>query len=439
MTYRRQLIAGYTTLLVVTLVTGVAAVIALRTVSDRFESVARDLAGDVFAVQRLQFEAEQVVSTSRGYLLTGDRRARARFAEASIVLQTSLALLQLRTDLADDIERVEAVARAYATTAAEAAEIRTMDARTITSFFESTLLRARERFATELEEFVAREQARFQNASLRARRFATRTQILVILATVLGIGASMFLAWVSIRRLSAQYARELAATSAAQRAAAARDEMLAVVSHDLRNPLSAITMGTTLLEETLTEPRARKHVAVIGNAAARMRHLIDELLDVAKLESGTFVLNVEPCDAAALLDATVSLFQARAAEAHVSLVIEPFEGVTLVADRERVLQVLSNLVGNAFKFTPRDGRIALAVRDLGASVQFRVSDTGRGIAEEHVPHLFDRYWQGRVRGRGSLGLGLYICKQLVEAHHGQIEVESAPGRGSTFSFTLPRA
>jgi signal transduction histidine kinase len=107
------------------------------------------------------------------------------------------------------------------------------------------------------------------------------------------------------------------------------------------------------------------------------------------------------------------------------------------ADRERVLQVLSNLVGNALKFTPAHGQITLSAQPCDGYVRFAVRDTGCGIAGDHLPHLFERYWQGRS-SRGSLGLGLYICKQLIEAHRGTLEVTSRPTEGATFSFTPPR-
>jgi signal transduction histidine kinase len=241
------------------------------------------------------------------------------------------------------------------------------------------------------------------------------------------------------RKLSAQFARSRAAAEAARRATAARDELVAIVSHDLRNPLATITMGAGLLQETEDDPRLRKHVAAIGNAAGLMQHLIDQLLDVAKLEHGTLGLALERCELAALLDAVQSLFQVHAIEAQVALAVAGEPGAAVTADRERVVQVLSNLIANALKFTPRGGKITLRGRRDGARVRFEVRDTGPGIAEDQIPRLFERYWQGRSSSRGSLGLGLYICQQLVVAQRGEIGVRSTLGEGSTFWFTLPSA
>jgi signal transduction histidine kinase len=132
-----------------------------------------------------------------------------------------------------------------------------------------------------------------------------------------------------------------------------------------------------------------------------------------------------------------SLFHARAAEAGVELTATGAPGAEVTADRERVVQVLSNLIANALRFTPRGGRIAMTAEHDGPRVRFEVSDTGPGIAEDQIPRLFERYWQGRSPHRGSLGLGLYICKQLVAAHGGDIGVRSRLGDGSTFWFTVP--
>jgi len=438
MTFRSQLIVGNIALLLVTIVTGTAAVIALHTTSTQLERVARDLATDVIAVQRLRFLAEQLVATSRGYLLTGDPKTLERFTHASERLDASLVRLHRRADLAEDVARIEQVSRTYVTAAEQAARRRTTtgDLQTIIPFFESTLAPSRDRFEDAIDRFVAREQEDFDRESQRSQRVAARTQGMIAIATPLGILLSIFLAWISIRRLSIHYAREREATAAARQAAAARDELLAIVSHDLRNPLATVAMGTHLLYEMMPGPHVRKHLAAIGNAVGRMQHLIEELLDVASLDSGTLELHPEPCDAAELLDSALSLFQARAREAHLALEVEPCANLTVRADRERVLQVLSNLVGNALKFTPAHGRITLSAQACDAYIRFAVRDTGCGIADDHLTHLFERYWQGRSR-RGSLGLGLYICKQLIEAHHGKLEVTTRPAEGSTFSFTLP--
>ncbi len=228
-----------------------------------------------------------------------------------------------------------------------------------------------------------------------------------------------------------------------QQATRARDEVLAVVSHDLRNPLNVISLGATFLlkhlppgEETASW---RKQGELIRRSADRAVRLIQDLLDVAKVESGRLSLEREALAVGGLLDEAIELHRPLA-EAHgLRLEREEEPGLPAVwADRVRVLQVFSNLIGNALRFTPEGGRVTVRARREGARVAFHVIDTGKGIAPEHLPHLFDRYWQVK-RSREGAGLGLPIAKGLVEAHGGQIRVESEPGRGSTFFFTLPVA
>jgi PAS domain S-box-containing protein len=226
-----------------------------------------------------------------------------------------------------------------------------------------------------------------------------------------------------------------------QQATRARDEVLAVVSHDLRNPLNVISLGATYLLKHLPQDEGaaswRKHGELIRRSADRAVRLIQDLLDVAKVESGRLSLEREAVTVGGLLDEAIELHRPLA-EAHgLRLEREEEPGLPAVwADRVRVLQVFSNLIGNALRFTPEGGRVTVRARREGARVRFDVSDTGKGIAPEHLPHLFDRYWQVK-RTREGAGLGLPIAKGLVEAHGGTIQVESLPGRGSTFSFTLP--
>lgn len=235
--------------------------------------------------------------------------------------------------------------------------------------------------------------------------------------------------------------RERAARAEAEAAVRARDDVLRIVSHDLGNSLSAVLVTTTLLLRSLPEDgEVRARVGSIRQLAEQMQRLRQDLLDVASIEAGR--LSVEPDwhEPRELLDATREHFAPVAAERGVGLRVEVGDGLPpVVADRERVLQVLANLVGNALKFTPEGGRITLGAVREGEAVRISVADTGPGIAPEHLPHVFDRYWKTRGGNRHGAGLGLAICKGIVEAHGGCIGVESVPAEGSTFAFTLPAA
>lgn len=229
----------------------------------------------------------------------------------------------------------------------------------------------------------------------------------------------------------------------AQQAAQARDEVLAIVSHDLRNPLNVISLGAASLLKRLPGSEEavswRKQADLVRRSADRAIRLIQDLLEVAKLEAGRLSVERQPEDACRLVDEVVELHRPLAEARGLKLEREVEESLPAVlADRSRVLQVFSNLIGNAVRYTPEGGLVTVRARSEGAEVRFCVSDTGKGIAPENLPHLFERYWQAKSSQEGA-GLGLPIAKGIVEAHGGRMGVESEPGRGSTFFFTLPVA
>jgi len=227
---------------------------------------------------------------------------------------------------------------------------------------------------------------------------------------------------------------------ATKRAATAREDMVAIVSHELRNPLNAILVGAEVLQGGVLQGRERAMVDRIRRAAQRMQTLTDDLLDIAQIEAGT--LSIEPNfeTLASVTDEALDLVLVAATERQLTLQADVPKDVPLVSlDRNRILQVLANLLGNALKFTPPGGAVRIEAVTEADAVRVSVSDTGPGIAAEHVPHLFERYWQTRETSRLGAGLGLFIAKGIVEAHGGKIWVDTAPGAGTTFIFTLPHA
>ncbi len=229
----------------------------------------------------------------------------------------------------------------------------------------------------------------------------------------------------------------------ARQANRARDEMLGVVSHDLRNPLSAIAMCARMLEENPPGDGAarRELLDTIRESSEWMNRLIEDLLDVSNIERGRLSLELRPEDASQLALQTLHMFDVEAQAHHIALETNLPTNLPLVsADRARVVQVLSNLMRNALKFTPDGGRIVIAVQPRARDVVFSVTDTGAGIPIEQQARVFERYWQASAgaRERGA-GLGLSIAKGIVEAHGGRIQVESVPGQGSEFAFTIPQA
>jgi len=222
-----------------------------------------------------------------------------------------------------------------------------------------------------------------------------------------------------------------------------RDDFLGIVSHDLRNLLGGIVLSAGVMAKLADSHEQGKQIlagtARIQRYAARMNRLIGDLLDVASIDSGRLAVAPITADVAAVVDEAVEMFQADAAADHLSIVTRARGPLMARFDHDRVLQVMANLIANAIKFTPERGRVTVDAARSGDDVQVSVADTGTGIPADMHAAVFERFWQAKEGDRRGLGLGLYISRSIVEAHGGRIRVESTPGAGSTFFFTLPAA
>jgi two-component system, sensor histidine kinase and response regulator len=223
-----------------------------------------------------------------------------------------------------------------------------------------------------------------------------------------------------------------------------RDDLTHMIVHDLRTPLTSIIGGLQLLALDSIDPEStmREEMRSLALSGAHsLLGMINDLLDVGKIEAGQMVLERSPVELAAVSHAAVDQVRALTRATRIRLFEDvPSDLGTVTADEEKVRRVLVNLLGNAIKFTPDDGSVALEARRQGESILVRVVDTGEGIAEEYREQIFEKFGQVENRKSGrtmSTGLGLTFCKLAVEAHGGTIGVESVPGRGSTFWFTLP--
>lgn len=224
-----------------------------------------------------------------------------------------------------------------------------------------------------------------------------------------------------------------------------KDEFVSVASHELRTPMTAIKSYTWLVlngKAGPLEPKAKEYINRVYLSTERLIHLVNEMLDVSRIESGRVKLAVKEFDPAMLLSDIQNEFQARANENGITLTIEKVGTIAHVnADSEKIQQVLENLVGNAMKFTPKGGSITMRLSATSKQVIFDVIDTGAGIPSEDMPKLFHKF--GRLENSlvamktSSTGLGLYISKQYVELHGGTIKAQSTQGHGSTFTFTIP--
>ena len=224
----------------------------------------------------------------------------------------------------------------------------------------------------------------------------------------------------------------------AERATKSRDEILAVLAHDLRNPMQAILGAAALTAMTADEDTRRRQVAKIQRGIQEMERLVADLLDMARVDSGAFVIKGEPVDLPAVIRHVVDLSESQAAARNVLLRTEIGDAIPVVTgDAGRLIQLLSNLLGNATRFSPPNATIIIRAVRCSHGVEVSVKDSGPGIAAENVPRVFDRFWQGHGQSHAGVGLGLAICKGIVDAHGGRIWVVSKVGRGTTFYFEIP--
>lgn len=250
----------------------------------------------------------------------------------------------------------------------------------------------------------------------------------------------------AIERKKFERSRALAATAEAARLHAeskeetrSRDEVIAIIAHDLRNPLNVMTMTMALLgeERSLTEEKRDKHMKKIDRATARMVGLIDELLDISRLDAKRLAIEAEIQDASGAVDEAIESTRAAAADKSVRIESLVAPGLRVFADASRVAQILTTLVLQAIAMAPRDGDVKVEAEDAGAGVaRFTVTVAGAVLSAEHLPRVYERFWSKEHGSREGTGLGLTIARGLVEAHGGRISAAS-DASGTSFSFTLP--
>jgi signal transduction histidine kinase len=217
-----------------------------------------------------------------------------------------------------------------------------------------------------------------------------------------------------------------------------QDDVLAMVAHDLRSPLSVISMRAESLAETTRDAATRGAAEAITLSSSRMARLINDLLDVARIESGSLRIVRQPGDVGVLLLEVRRAYGPMFAARNITFDVDtPGERLEALFDYDRIVQVLSNLLGNAMKFTQAGGTVTLHVERQATQLAFALRDNGPGISQSALPHVFERFWQIENDARRGLGLGLHICENIIRAHGGRIWAESEAGKGATFQFTLP--
>jgi len=225
----------------------------------------------------------------------------------------------------------------------------------------------------------------------------------------------------------------------------ARDELVAVVSHDLRSPLTVIVMQCGMMQRVVAadvSPSSKRLISAVDTlqrATARMTNLLEDLLDTSKIEAGRYSIEPQALEISQFFEDAWTLLTPLALNKFIDLSFTGEPHLKMFADPERIFQVLSNLVGNAIKFTPKEGTISVTASVEGDLVVISVVDSGDGIAADQLPHVFERYWRIREGNPSGTGLGLYISKGIVKAHGGELTASSEPGVGSEFRFTVPLA
>lgn len=442
MTFESKARLGYV-LLAVLLAAGMAYAVRRSSIlADEQVEQLRAEENEITLVERLRWSSELLISAGRAYMISGDpsmftemRIDRSRFDDnvralrdesltpmghelVAAVQEAAIAFEQVQQQLLDARQRGE-------------------DSAELVSRFDTDLLghsRALDAALTHLIDYKERALADLYERA-RADRFRLAAWLYGLLAVLVVTG--IVIASYFARLLGRSFNAERAASDAARRAVATRDEVMAIVAHDLRNPLGAITMSASLLEDESEASRVKQRAASIANIAMRMEYLIKTMLDVATMEAGRFSLLPAGCYVDELLDEVMELFQPLARSKGIELEARGARELVIHADRERILQVFSNLLGNALKFTPRGGHVTVVAEREDDHVRFGVVDTGPGISAAQLPHVFERFWGDMTPGVKSTGLGLYIAKEIVAAHGGRIWIESEPGHGAAFNFTVP--
>lgn len=438
--FSRRVRAGFLATLFAAVVIGILSFLSLQSIMTRSDSVIFDDAQDLLDVERLRIQAERATASGRGFLIFEDesalenmRIARSKFHELLDHLENQ----SWSPEGKDYVARIRELETTYAEVVDNMISHRERGStiKELSSRYELVLQPKRELLEDTLNRYATYKRNKFKaGKSALAIAYNRQLQFLVLIS-VLAVGIAGAFAWVLGTTLNRLYRQSKNETRL-------REEIVAIVSHDLKNPLSALGLTHSLLKRFLdSKTNLEKLPQLVRTAQAsaeRMKVMIESILDVTKIKAGKLSVDQKPVLFHELIKIILQIFEPLSREKEVTLECRNNDPALWVnVDSERVLQVLSNLLGNALKFTPKGGFIQIGALRSDKNLIVSVEDSGPGISEDRLRFVFDPFWQARETAIQGTGLGLSIVKGIVEAHRGKVWVESQLGSGTTFSFTLP--
>jgi signal transduction histidine kinase len=437
--FGRRIGTGFAATVLLAAVITVVSVFALRSVISTSDLVAFNHAQDLLDVEKLRTVAQRKVAIARGYLLAHDGLFVEDARMTDIELRQIFDHIQKRATTDQDrllLGKLRSAEHAHDLSMQKAfrlARIKGKNSQRLSQFFNDEVMPKFDDWERTMASYAKAKERQLEVARQQARDAAARAMHLILVIAVGALLLAITLGFVLTKTLTRLY-------DEVRIAVRAREDVLAIVSHDLKNPLSAVMLSAAMIIKTpdMPEDLRNRMARTIHTSAQQMRQLIEDLLDFVKVEFGRMKVTKKLEDPHTLTNDILSVFQPLARDKNIELHKSVDKSVTSIeCDRGRIIQIISNLLGNAIKFTPASGWVSLNVTTVGDETLFWVRDTGPGIPPEQLSRVFDRYWQAEKSSRQGVGLGLAIAKGLVEAHGGRIWAESQPGEGSTFYFTLP--